>query len=85
MGAVLTGAPLSKESMHALFVEKRLTTLTFEEEMAKIKKETEAMPRTAPGAATVTADEQLAQQDAQRQQDAKLAAAKGAPKAAPKK
>ena len=59
-----TGFPISRESMHALAVEKRLTTMTFEEEMEKIKEEDADMPRVAAGASTLTAEEQMAQQEA---------------------
>jgi hypothetical protein len=64
MKARLTGAPLSKKSIHGLMVEKRLTTMTFEEEMEQINEEDAAMPRVAAGASTLTAEEQLAQQQA---------------------
>jgi hypothetical protein len=60
----LTGVPISKKSIHSLLVEKRLTTMTFEEELEQIKEEDADMPRVAAGAATLTAEEQLAQQDA---------------------
>lgn len=66
MEARLTGAPLSKKSIHGLLVEKRLTTMTFDEEMAQIMEEDADMPRTAAGAGTLTAEEQLAQQDEER-------------------
>jgi len=67
MEARLTGAPLSKKSIHALMVEKRLTSMTYEEEMEQIAEEDADMPRTAAGASTLTAEEQLAQQDAERE------------------
>lgn len=62
--ARLAGAPISKKSIHGLMVDKRLTTLTFEEEIEQIKEEDADMPRVAAGAATLTAEEQLAQQEA---------------------
>jgi len=66
MQARLTGAPLSKKSIHDLMVEKRLTTMTFDEEMQQISEEDAAMPRVAAGASTLTAEEQLAQQQQQQ-------------------
>lgn len=63
--ARLAGAPISKKSIHALMVDKRLTTMTFEEEVEQLKEEDADMPRVAAGAATLTAEEQLAQSDAQ--------------------
>jgi hypothetical protein len=67
MDARTKGFPLSKKSMHQLAVDRRLTTMTFEEEMEQIKEEDADMPRTAAGAATVTADEQLQQQETDRE------------------
>lgn len=73
MGARLQGAPISKKSIHTLMVEKRLTTMTFEEEMEQIMEEDAEMPRVAAGAGNITAEEQLAQEE-QRRQDEKDAA-----------
>lgn len=66
MDARTKGFPISKESLHQLAVERRLTKMTFEDEMDKIQEEDAAMPRTGQGAATLTADEQLAEQEANR-------------------
>lgn len=55
------GFPISKESLHQLAVERRLTKKTFEEEMDAIAEEDAAMPRTGQGATNLTADEQLDQ------------------------
>lgn len=61
------GFPISKKSMHQLAVERRLTTLSFEEEMDQIQEEDAAMPRVGQGATVLTADEQLQQKEAERQ------------------
>jgi hypothetical protein len=72
--ARLAGAPISKKSIHGLLVDKRLTVMTYEEEIEQIKEEDADMPRVAAGAATLTAEEQLTQQDAVRKEkDDKLA------------
>lgn len=68
MTARMTGAPISKKSIHGLMVEKRLTSMTFEEEMEQIKEEDADMPRVAAGATTITADEQK-EKDAQDRED----------------
>lgn len=47
--ARVMGAPLSKESMHALLVDRGLTKMTYEDEMAKIAEEDAAMPPPTPG------------------------------------
>lgn len=84
MAARLTGAPLSKKSIHALMVEKRLTSMTYEDEMEQIQEEDADMPRVAAGAGTLTAEEQLAQQEAERQAAADAADKKAAQGAAGK-
>jgi hypothetical protein len=66
MDARTKGFPISKRSLHQLAVERRLTKMTYEEEMDKIMEEDAAMPRTGQGASTLTADEQLAEQEANR-------------------
>lgn len=43
MAARLTGLPLSKESIHALLVQKRLTSMSFDDEMAKVDEEDAAL------------------------------------------
>lgn len=50
MAAKLQGFPISKESLHQIAVEKRLTTMTFEDETATIEEENAQMPP-PPGAA----------------------------------
>lgn len=50
MSAKLQGLPLSKKSLHQTLVEKRLTTMTFEEETQQIEEENAQMPP-PPGAA----------------------------------
>lgn len=54
MTARMQGLPLSKESIHTLLVQKRLTTLSFEEEMAKVDEEDAAVRKVQ-----VTHDAQL--------------------------
>lgn len=62
-----SGFPISKKSMHQLAVDRRLTTMTYEEEMEQIMEEDAQMPRTGQGATNVTADEQLEQQNIDRE------------------
>lgn len=66
MDARTKGAPISKKSIHNLMKDRRMTTMSFEAEMDQIAEEDAQMPRTAAGAATVTADEQLEQQNIDR-------------------
>ncbi len=87
MTARMTGAPLSKKSIHALLVEKRLTNMTYEEEIEQIKEEDAEMPRVAAGAGTLTAEEQIAQQEEQNRltEEKNRKAAAGGSKAPPGK
>lgn len=82
MAARLTGAPLSKKSIHQLMVQKRLTSMTYEDEMEQIAEEDAEMPRTAAGAGTLTADEQLQDKEADREAAAQANADKEKNKAA---
>jgi hypothetical protein len=66
MDARTKGAPISKQSVHQLMVERRLTKMEYEAEMQLIQEEDAAMPRTGQGAATLTAEEQLLEQEANR-------------------
>lgn len=67
MDARTKGAPISKKSIHNLMRDRRMTTMSYEDEIEQIAEEDAQMPRTAQGAATVTADEQIAQQETDRE------------------
>jgi hypothetical protein len=76
MDARTKGFPISKRSLHQLAVERRLTKMEYEAEMELIKEEDAEMPRTGQGATNLTADEQLAEQEANRTAAAEAAEAK---------
>jgi hypothetical protein len=76
MDARTKGFPISKKSLHQLAVERRLTKMEYEDEMELIQEEDAAMPRTGQGATNLTADEQLAEQEANRTAAAEAAEAK---------
>lgn len=50
MTAKSLGAPLSKESVHGIMVERGITQMTFEDETAAIEDEAPDLPKTTPGA-----------------------------------
>ncbi len=57
MSARLLGAPLSKKSIHQVFVNKRLTNMSFEDEIEQIKEEDADMPPVQTGGGNSNKDE----------------------------